>query len=365
MRKKGSWSSNSFKAAAAEASSKGSATFRGEQRAREGKGLDPLVDPRAHGVIRLSLNLMVPEDGQFVLPAGVAMPVKTDLDTTGSMGGNVDIAFRSLPKVLNLLAQGDKAVLKRYHPQIATGVVQDVGDRFPYQVSQFEPDNEIDRQMGMLVPERGGGDAAEDYQLGLYSTARLTRTSLSGYGLKGYYFAVGDVTGRDRVEPELLRRVFGPEKIDLQGPLSTVELGKELLEKWHGFFLQVGSDDGTSKWWKRVLGAERVVHLPRTEDLAEVQACLIGLCEGLVDLQSAPEFLRAGTGIDQETAKRIVRACAGTPVGAQAALPGFRKIPLAGARFARRDDLWPIGTPGAPVAAPPAPDGKGQIEWKM
>jgi hypothetical protein len=122
MRKKGSWSSNSFKAAAAEATSKGSATHRGEQRAREGKGLDPLVDPKAYGVIRLSLNLMLPEGSQFVLPAGVAMPVKTDLDTTGSMGGNVDIAFRSLPKVFDLLAHGDRAVLKRYHTQIATGV---------------------------------------------------------------------------------------------------------------------------------------------------------------------------------------------------------------------------------------------------
>src|SRR5687768_14090391 len=104
MRKKGSWSSNTFKAAAAEATSKGSATHRGEQRAKEGKGLDPLVDPRAYGVVRLSLNLMLPEGSQFVLPAGVAMPIKTDLDTTGSMGGNVDIAFRSLPRVLNLLA---------------------------------------------------------------------------------------------------------------------------------------------------------------------------------------------------------------------------------------------------------------------
>src|SRR5437870_5387078 len=132
MRKKGSWSSSSFKEAAAEAESMGSATHRGEQREREGNGLDPLVDPRAHGAVRLSLNLLVPDGGQLLLPAGVAMPVKTDLDTTGSMGGNVDVAFASLPKVFHLLAQGPAAVLRRYHTQIATGVVQDHTDEFPY-----------------------------------------------------------------------------------------------------------------------------------------------------------------------------------------------------------------------------------------
>jgi hypothetical protein len=213
--------------------------------------------------------------------------------------------------------------------------------------------------MGMLVPERSGGDEAEDYQLGLYSTARLTRTSITGYGLRGYYFVVGDVTGRDRVDPGLCKTIFGPEKIDLSEPLSTFELGKELLQRWHGFFLQVGSNAAAAKWWGRVFGSDRVVQLPRTEYLAEVQACLIGLCEGVLDLQSAVDFLQSGASISKDAAKQVVRACASTPIGAQAALPNFDKIPLAGARFARREDLWPSGGPAEPAAE------KGRLEWKM
>src|SRR3989344_1879826 len=142
------------------------------------------------------------------------MPVKTEFDTTGSMGGNVEIAFRVLPNVQNLLVQGPRAVLKRYHTQIATGIIQDKVDRYPYLVSMFEPDNEVERQMGLLVPDRSGGDATEDYQIGLFATAYLTKTSISRYGLKGYYFVVGDEIGRDELDKKVLKQVFGPDVME-------------------------------------------------------------------------------------------------------------------------------------------------------
>src|SRR3989338_317394 len=153
MREKGAWSQTRYKAAATAVAARGGvATFEGEQRVRQGKGLDPLVDPSKYDVVRFSNNLLVPKGDVFELKFGVAMPVKTDVDTTGSMGGNVDIAFRVQPKVQNLLIQGKSAVLQRYHTQMATGAVQDEGDNFAYEVSQFEPDNEVERQMGLLVP---------------------------------------------------------------------------------------------------------------------------------------------------------------------------------------------------------------------
>ena len=201
MREKGDWSRATYRDTETKTKKFGSATFVGEERARQGKGLDSLIDPSQRGVIRESNNLLVPDGDEFILKFGVAMPVETDFDTTGSMGGNVDVAFAVLPKVQGLLVQGANAVLRRYHTQIATGVIQDRLDRFPYQRSQFEPDNEVERQMGLLVPERSGGDSTEDYQLGLFAAAHLTSTSITRYGLRGYYFVVGDEIGRDSLDP--------------------------------------------------------------------------------------------------------------------------------------------------------------------
>ncbi|HEY4488692.1 MAG TPA: hypothetical protein VJB97_04190 [Candidatus Paceibacterota bacterium] len=377
MREKGAWSEATYRTRAAVVETKGAgkATFEAEERVRQGKGLDALVDPSKGGVIRYANNLLVPAGDIFDLPYGIAMPVKTEIDTTGSMGGNVDIAFAVQPKVQNLLIQGAGAVLKRYHAQLATGVVQDTSDQFPYQTSQFEPDNEVERQMGLLVPERAGDDAPEEYQLGLFSTAFLTRSTITKYGLRGYHFIVGDVIGRDALEKRLIERVFGPTALDLAfgGSVptnlpSTIEVGQELLKRWHGFFLQVGQSTRISKWWSEVLGAERVIVLPRTEDIAEVQAVVIGLTEGVLDLQSAFEYLEASE-VSKARAAKIIEACSEIPLGLQASLPNFDTIPLSGAKFASRDDAWPIGAdaPEAIEAKSDAADkpAKGKKKWKI
>ncbi|HEY4484464.1 MAG TPA: hypothetical protein VI978_01940 [Candidatus Paceibacterota bacterium] len=342
-REKGDWSSKTYAATSDTVRTVGGgrATYEGERRAQEGKGLDRLVDPKSFDGGRESNNLLLPQaDGKFLLQFGTAMPVKSDLDTTGSMGNNVDIAFRVLPKKLGLFVQGPNAVLKRYHVQIATGVVQDRDDQFPYQVTQFEPDNEIDRQMGLLVPNRAGGDSTEDYQLALYYTGYRTKTAISKYGLRGYNFIAGDQIGRDILGRTVTRRVLGGQ-VELPKGFETVQLGKKLLENWHAFYLQVFDTDYVTSWWRQVLGQDRVVILPRTEDLAEVEAVIVGLTEGVLDLKTSVDFLTE-SGVGKTDAKKIVEAVAGIPLKAQANLKNFDKIPMAGAIFASRDDIWPI-----------------------
>jgi hypothetical protein len=376
MRIKGDWAETTFRSTASEAKVRGSVTFAGEQRARQGKGLDPLVDPSKYDVVRISNNLLVPKGDQFVLEFGVAMPVESDPDTTGSMGQNVELVFGALPKVQKLLVQGNGAVLRRYHTQIATGVIQDQVDKFPYQRSQFEPDNEVERQMGLLVPEKGGGDPEEDYQIGLFAAAYLTKASITAYGLRGYYFPLGDEIGRDRLDREVLQQVFGPSVFEKAfGPKapkdlpSTKEVAEQLLKYWHPFFLQVGASSHTTKWWREVLGKDRVIILPRTEDVAEVQATIIGLTEGTLDLQSVPDFL-AQVRLSRERAAAVAEAVRGIPIGLQKTLPNFDRIPMAGAIFANRDDIWPIGAkeakkPGSgKTGKPPAKSGK-KSDWKI
>lgn len=373
MRKKGSWSDATYRSTVEEVRKSGSATYVGEERARQGKELDPLVDPSKYDVVRGSNNLLVPDGDEFVLQFGVAMPVETDFDTTGSMGQNVDVAFKVLPRVQGLLVQGKNAVLRRYHTQIATGIIQDKDDTYPYLRSMFEPDNEVERQMGLLVPERLGQDAPEEYQLGLFAAAYLTKATIRRYGLKGYYFVVGDETGREKLNLKLLERVFGPKVMEKafgskppQSLPTTRDAAKKVLEDWHAFFLQVGRNSETTEWWSNLFGRERVILLPRTGDLAEVQAAIIGLTEGILNWRSAIEFLKEADASSR--AANIIEAISQIPMGLQATYPNFDKIPMAGARFKSREAIWPIGSKKSGSSETPAEDKKGKKgkpDWKL
>ena len=86
---------------------------------------------------------------------------------------------------------------------------------------------------------------------------------------------------------------------------------------------------------------ERVVVLPSTELLPQVQSAIIGLTEGTLNLQDIGEFLTKNNVSDSD-AKKIVRSVANIPIGVQASLPNFGKRPQKGDLFREKTDLWPI-----------------------
>lgn len=359
-RMKGDHSAKIYAATVAEVAREGgSSTFRGEQRIRQGLGLDPLVDPKTHGTRREAMDLMIADGDKFVLKDGIAMPFKRALDTTGSMGDNVDKAFHSMPRDMKYLVQGEYPLLGRYHVQMATGLVQDRGDAHDgsqFGHSEYEPDNEIENQMRLLHPVHSGGDAPEEYQFDMWYTGYRTTTSIRSRGLKGYYFIVGDEMGRDYLATPDIKRFYN---VDLQGDIDTVDLGRQVLADWHTFFLQVDDRPRVFDWWERVIGRERVVILPKTEVLAEVQAAIVGLTEGILDLQSLGDFLQGIGQLSQRDVGQITRAVANIPLRAQAEMPGFDKVPAKGSVFASRDDAWPInGISALPIA------GTEPIAWR-
>lgn len=343
----------------------GRATRAAELQSQKGLGVDRLVDPKSRNGWRESNSLLLErEDGRFNLVYGVALPIRTDVDTTGSMGGEVDRAFKALSRSQQLLVLGPGAVLKKrpYQPQFAHGIIQDVRDRHPYLMTEFEPDNQIEVQMRMLVPERDGKDTTEDYQLGLYSLGYLTRTSITKYGLRGYYFIVGDELGRPALYRSDAAAIFGKEAAP-QSDIPVTELGEKVLKGWHAFYLQVGNEGYVTNYWTNVLGRERVIILPRTEYIPEVQAVIVGLTEGILDLQTATEFLIEVARLDETEARRVVRAVNHIPLGAQASLTNFDKLPLAGSVFAMREDIWPVenGSEAETEVSTPASD--DDISW--
>lgn len=329
----------------------GSTTFAGKERHQRGEGLHELVDPAGFGAIRRSLSRKNPINDQFVLSCGVAMLEETRLDTTGSMGNNVSIAMKVLPQTYELLATVENAVLKRYDVQMITAIFGDVCDNYILCRSQAEMDEKIAEQMTYMVPEAGGGDTTEDPQYGLFGAAYLTDKVISKYGLKSYDFTITDAPGRDFVGLHSLKRVFGDnvldkvkengQEIDKDNLPSTKQIVSDLLKTTHAFLLGVGLDSWTEKDWEKIYGPERVINLPETRLLPEIKAAIIGLTEGVLTLQSLEKFLIEEAKLSKEDAAKIKRCVAGIPIGAQTLLPNFNKIPLRGAIFAKKEDLWP------------------------
>ena len=111
-------------------------TARAEQQAMKTGKLLESVDPAAGGAIRRSLMRFDKNPGGdgWIVTVGVPMPIESDVDTTGSMGGNVDTFMKNLPDTYELSAE----VLDGYDPQLALGIFGDVSDNFIFQRPQFE-----------------------------------------------------------------------------------------------------------------------------------------------------------------------------------------------------------------------------------
>lgn len=331
-------------------------TARAERQFKKTKTLNPLVDPKGYGVIRRSLPRFEEYGEQWQMTVGTPMPVEVRFDTTGSMGRNVQVAFDVLPDLYDLLKD---VVLARYDVQVAMGTFGDVVDDIVLMRSQFEMNEKIAEQLTYMFPEHGGGDGPEDPHYGLFGAAYLTAPYINRIGLKGYDFTISDATMHDRLDEATLVRVFGDEvfekaaenghDIDRTDLPSIEAMAADLLTRTHAFFLQVGGSRTTSSQWSRVLGADRVVVLPRTELIPQVISAVIGLTEGVLDLQSVSEFL-SKNGVSKEDAKEITRSVANIPIGAQAMLSGFDEIPSAGAVFDRKTDLWPVAEAAEPEA---------------
>lgn len=332
----------------------GPATKKGEQRHREGKGLHELVDPKGYGAIRRSYGPFEVKGKKVILKRGVAMLIEHIFDTTSSMGTSVDTLFKVLPKTYGLLARGKKPVLAKYDVQIINAIFGDVVDDYVLCRSQAEMDEEIAKQMTYMVPCRGGGDFTEDPHYGLFGAAYLTDTHVKRYGFKHYHFMATDADSRKSLNIDQLYKVFGSEvfaKVKENGYQITdknlpdlKQIVTDLLINAHAFVFQVEDNPGVNPFWTRIYGKDRVIMLPRTELFPEVEAAIIGLTEGVLDLQNLEEYLTDDAGLSKADAQAVARAVANIPIGAQAALPNFAKLPVAGDVFAKKGDLWPIGS---------------------
>ncbi|MFZ2049175.1 MAG: hypothetical protein WAV25_02695 [Minisyncoccia bacterium] len=344
-----------------------STTARGEQEVRRTGKLNPLVDPAEFGVVRESrIRLEDREGGGFTVTVGTPVPVEYRLDTTGSMGDNVERAYKALPHTCEHVA----AVLPGRDPFYCASIFGDVVDQFVLCRGQFEAEAEkMVNQLTLMVPEGSGGDTPEDPQYGLFGAAYLTNAYLQRIGLRSYDFTVTDAPMHDLISAKQLKRIFGDEvfeklkengqSISAKDLPSNTEIVKDLLKRAHAFAFMVGNS--ATHAWTSLYGSEHVILLPRIEYTPHIMAVIIGLTEGTLDLRSSKDFLTE-RNLSKVEAQGIIDAVAHIPLGAQTMCPNFDKLPKAGDIFKEKTDLWPIDPEDIPTSAAPKKGKKGGKE---
>jgi hypothetical protein len=287
------------------------------QRGEVAQKVHPTLDPKGlNGKVRESRDSAAhPESNAIVV----------SLDVTGSMGSVVKGIHSKLPALMGLLTKKD--YIK--DPQILFLSIGDAySDMFPLQVGQFESGIEMeDHLTNMILEGAGGGGGSESYELAAWVGARKTSIDcLEKRGKKGYFFIIGDENTYSSVHKDHINALTGelaPESI------PTARIFEELKQKYHVFFiLPAGANNGGSPsvidHWKRLVGAENVLTLQRAEDVSELIATQIGLCEGTTTAEQARRDLQ-DHGLSNSEADRLLRTvnqnASNTPAVATGSVP--------------------------------------------
>lgn len=346
---------------------KGKTNFRAEERKQQNLGLSNFVNPAGYGVTRLSKLRFMEQDGQgpYTLSVGVSMPVETLIDGTGSLGySNIALALENLATLFDLLARAGGIFNTRgYDTHLAHAIFGDVDDRGNYLVlnrTLYEMAEKVAEQITLLDPAYGGcGDGSEDPQYGLFAAACLSDMVVNKYeGLKGYHFTLTDEKSRTELDRFQMTKLFGDEVYEKLAANGFPEISASflpdlskiinyLLKQRHAFMLLMPEVSyrygyqGLYNFWSRFYGPERVVKIPSVELLAETQVAIMGLTEGVLDLQTLTTYLTRNAGLSENKAEKILRAVSHIPIGAQMMAPAYDKLPKAGDIFAIKTDLFP------------------------
>lgn len=198
-------------------------------------------------------------------------PIVIGVDVTGSMG---DLAERLIVKGLNTTFTELMNRDLGFDPHVMAMAIGDATcDRAPLQVTEFEADIRIAKQLVDLWLEGGGGaNRGESYSLAhAFAGLKTVHDAHLVRGQKGILFTVGDEPLLDGVTKEQLGRVLG---VDAQSDLSArdcVEIASRTYELVHiivdGSYARTRMSDVRASW-DPVL-PQRVLHLADPDKLSE------------------------------------------------------------------------------------------------
>lgn len=209
-------------------------------------------------------------------------PVVIGFDVTASMGYLArELASHAVNQtVLSLLRE--KPITD---PQILCGAIGDArSDRSPLQVTQFEADIRIIRELTELCLEGGGGgNNGESYHLLWYFAAKHTRTDAwEKRREKGFLFTIGDDRCHENLSVSEIRRVFG-DAADYS--LSNEELLRMAGERYYVCHIHIDTDqsynDSVFREWLGLLpGSAARIHKRDISLISELLTSIIRVKKG-------------------------------------------------------------------------------------
>jgi len=201
-------------------------------------------------------------------------------DVTGSMGILAEVLVRQGMATLV------EELLKRKPVTDPHIMCMGVGDAYtdyaPLQVTQFEADIRIVKQLQQVWLEgHGGGNNGESYTLPWYFAARHTAIDcFEKRGKKGYLFTVGDENPHNLLTKDQVKQIFGD---NIECDLTAKDLLAMVSRFYHVYHLMVeesGTFDGSiQRNWRNLLG-ERALLLSDHTKMAEVIVSTIAVNEG-------------------------------------------------------------------------------------
>ncbi|NCQ51804.1 hypothetical protein GW796_07915 [archaeon] len=205
------------------------------------------------------------------------------LDVTGSMGMIADALAK---EGLGIMVE---EILKRKPVSDPHMLIAGIGDAYcdsaPLQITQFEADITIAKQLEQIWLEKGGGaNDFESYNLPWYFAAKHTSIDcMEKRGKKGYLFTVGDEQAPKGLTKAQLKKIFND---DVEKDYTTEELFLMASKMYNIFHIVVEEGSyarsnlsGVMKSWTELLG-QRVIRLSDYKKLAEVVVSTIEVTEG-------------------------------------------------------------------------------------
>ena len=230
-------------------------------------------------------------------------PVIIGFDVTASMGYLAkEIATNSLNNMITTILN-NKAVKD---PQVLCAAIGDVKtDRYPLQVTQFESDIRMVKQLMKLCLEGGGGgNGGESYNLLWYFASRHTDTDcFEKRHEKGILFSIGD----DKCHADLSKTEIAKALGDnVPYTLSNEELIREVSLKYDIFHLYIENDNASDKevfrYWNEMLpGRSAPINKKDIRLLSDLIVAIMLVNGG----KTHNEALQ---GMDQDIAERIARS---------------------------------------------------------
>lgn len=248
----------------------------------------------------------------------LSTPIILAADVTASMGMIADFLMR---EGLNTLATEIYDRKPVNDPHIMVAAVGDAEvDRSPLQVTQFEADIRIAKQVTDLFLERGGGpNRGESYLLPHLFAARKVKTdAFEKRRKKGYLFSIGDEPFLDGVTKTQAAKFLGlQEKKDLSAK-EIVALLDPMFEIYHVIIGEKASRRSDYRMqlaeWNDLL-PQKVIILDDYKMLAETVVSAIQINEGVSkdvvagswDGSTAVVVANAVKSLAQKTASRGVQ----------------------------------------------------------